>query len=312
MSTILKSLKRLEKDKEQAIAGLDRPLQTPLGVSQHDMQRAVQMTWLRAGIFRWGIVAAIAMGAAAGIYTYARQNAPQQHPVSTLGHQAPDQSSPASIPATKRQKPQRTTDRSPRSTRQASSAPASATGRSHLPVAAQKPALPRVAQNRLQTGRSVRPPIPPPESLPRPAAIGKPLHRGELAELKEFGISPTIQPEVAIGSRSAGIPTMPRSTATKRRGSATETSGMDNLPPPRITKTEPERYANAERLTDGRLKVQAIVWSETPEDRMAVVNNRTVREGGTIEGFSVVGIGEEDIYVRESGSQVLKVSFGGP
>ena len=105
---------------------------------------------------------------------------------------------------------------------------------------------------------------------------------------------------------------MPPPTATNRRRTTDETSRAESLPPPRITETEPDRYPNAERLTDGRLKVQAIVWSETPEDRMAVVNNRTVREGGNIEGFSVVGIGAEDIYVRESGRQVQKVSFGGP
>jgi hypothetical protein len=62
---------------------------------------------------------------------------------------------------------------------------------------------------------------------------------------------------------------------------------------------KPERpsYADAQRLSDGRLKVQAIAWAPEPKDRMAVVNNHIVREGGALEGFSVVAIGK---VVRET------------
>jgi hypothetical protein len=80
------------------------------------------------------------------------------------------------------------------------------------------------------------------------------------------------------------------------------------LPPP----VENSLDASAERMTDGRLKVQAIVWSPTPEDRMAVINSAVVREGGTLEGFTIVGIGENAVYVREDGGGLLKVPFGKP
>lgn len=72
-----------------------------------------------------------------------------------------------------------------------------------------------------------------------------------------------------------------------------------------------DRYENAQRLTDGRLKIHAIVWAPEPDDRMAVVNNSIVREGESIEGLSIVGIGKEAVYVREDG-RLLKVLFGKP
>jgi len=93
---------------------------------------------------------------------------------------------------------------------------------------------------------------------------------------------------------------------------------MENPPRAPLPKdtSAPERqsddpYVGAQRMTDGRLKVQAIAWAPEPPERMAVVNNRIVREGGTLEGFFVVGIGKEAIFVRENG-RLLKVLFGEP
>jgi hypothetical protein len=65
-------------------------------------------------------------------------------------------------------------------------------------------------------------------------------------------------------------------------------------------------------MTDGRLKVQAIVWAPDPQERMAVVNSQVIREGSVIEGFSIVSIGEDAVYVREDGLRLLKVPFGQP
>ncbi|MCJ8502938.1 hypothetical protein [Desulfatitalea alkaliphila] len=70
-------------------------------------------------------------------------------------------------------------------------------------------------------------------------------------------------------------------------------------------------YAGAAPLHDERLKVQAIVWSANAADRMAVINNRVVREGMVVEGFAVVAIGEAVIYLRESG-RVWQARFGSP
>ena len=91
-------------------------------------------------------------------------------------------------------------------------------------------------------------------------------------------------------------------------------------PPPAQTKgtnqakpSKPEAaYAGAVRLTDGSLKVQAIVFAPAPEERMAVVNNTIVREGSAIQNYTIVGIGEEEVFVREGQGRLLKVPFGKP
>ncbi len=70
-------------------------------------------------------------------------------------------------------------------------------------------------------------------------------------------------------------------------------------------------YANANRLTDNRLKIQAIAWSPNPEERMAVINSHIVREGGSVEGFSVVAIRQDDVIVREQG-RLYRAIFGKP
>lgn len=77
-----------------------------------------------------------------------------------------------------------------------------------------------------------------------------------------------------------------------------------------VTDTPPI-HDNIPRLTDGRLKVQAIAWAPDAQDRMAVVNTHIVHEGHTVEGFSVITIEEDAVVVREGG-QLYRVPFGRP
>ncbi len=70
-------------------------------------------------------------------------------------------------------------------------------------------------------------------------------------------------------------------------------------------------FKRAQRLADGRLKVQAIAWSDVAQDRMAVINDRVVHEGETVDGFSIVAIGQDDVVVKEKG-QLWQVRFGQP
>lgn len=70
-------------------------------------------------------------------------------------------------------------------------------------------------------------------------------------------------------------------------------------------------FRNAKLLADGRLKVQAIAWSPVAQDRMAVMNNHIVHEGETVDGFSIVAIGQDDVVVKEKG-QLWRVKFGRP
>lgn len=51
------------------------------------------------------------------------------------------------------------------------------------------------------------------------------------------------------------------------------------------------------------LKLQAIAWSNDPDRRIAVVNNRVVREGGSVEDAFVTHIGENAVGFRKGGEK---------
>ncbi len=77
------------------------------------------------------------------------------------------------------------------------------------------------------------------------------------------------------------------------------------------TSADKQILASVPRLTDGRLQIQAIAWAPAAPDRMAVINNRIVREGYAVDGFSIETIGENEVVVRE-GDMRWKVLFGRP
>lgn len=323
MSTILKSLKRLEKDKEGGQAGNDRPLLTPLGVPRQEMQRAVKLTWLRTRLFRWGVVAVVAIGAVAGLYAYTRPAAEHYKIDSQAAkavHQTPAQPRKAPMSSTAKSIPHSAANRSTPAG-QRFKPPMPPEGAPH-PLEARKFNPPPLPEDGTGADQPARPPMPFPQSGSHSAPMEIPTRPNDLAKLREYVLSqPTDVDTPPDAPRPAEIPNLPQGLAGKRRRPVTSSGDQEvltaaaetkNFQPPQAAGEESTIYANAERMTDGRLKVQAIVWSETPENRMAVVNNRTVREGGIIEGFSVVGIGEDAIFVREDGMRMLKVPFGGP
>jgi type II secretory pathway component PulC len=59
--------------------------------------------------------------------------------------------------------------------------------------------------------------------------------------------------------------------------------------------------APANLLTGTSLKIQAISWSQAPQDRIAVVSSQVVREGQTIEGYRVKRINTEDLILSKEG-----------
>gem|GEM_PF-3124633 len=50
-------------------------------------------------------------------------------------------------------------------------------------------------------------------------------------------------------------------------------------------------------LQDSGLALQAIAWSRTPAQRMAVINENILREGGSISGYTIVHIDEDEVIV---------------
>ena len=61
-------------------------------------------------------------------------------------------------------------------------------------------------------------------------------------------------------------------------------------------------------LNDSRFKIQALVWSNEPGSRMAVVNDQVVRAGGSVDGAVVKHIGADHIVLKE-GKDEWEVKF---
>ncbi len=84
-----------------------------------------------------------------------------------------------------------------------------------------------------------------------------------------------------------------------------------NLPKPLSHTEKSEQNTKAERFesiplkqaNETRLEIQAIAWSSDPESRIAVVNSRIVREGGSVEGVFVTNIGKDEIIFRKGGEE---------
>jgi hypothetical protein len=114
--------------------------------------------------------------------------------------------------------------------------------------------------------------------------------------------------------RPAEIPATEVPTPVKdagQTGAAPEKSMVKASPAGNI-KGSSDAFENAPPLTDGRLKVHAIAWSPTVEERMAVVNNRVIYEGDSVDNFVVVAIRPDDVVVREKDKGLWKVVFGRP
>ena len=63
------------------------------------------------------------------------------------------------------------------------------------------------------------------------------------------------------------------------------------------------------RLDNAKLKLQAIAWSSVAAERIAVINDRIVREGESVEGYSINQIRQEDVVVND-GARSWQLEFG--
>lgn len=275
MSTILQALKRLEK--EQAVRTTPtQPAMLQSFDTRQVLHRAAAFTWLRGRVLTWSVAAlAISAGAIAWhLYSRSGPPGPQMPPPSTHGVQQ------AAVPSGARP-----------------SVVADATPRTKSPPLQDGP-----FGSEDQRVAPVQPPVAPPVvQIPRPDP--------ERVRDSPYGRSrsPAIRPSAVAPPGDEDISTR-QSAATGSPATTDAAAAADRAAP---TRQAPGDYAGAERLTDGRLTIQAIAWSSNAEDRMAVINNRVVREGAAVDGFSIIGIAEEAIYAREGG-RLWKVLFGRP
>jgi hypothetical protein len=109
----------------------------------------------------------------------------------------------------------------------------------------------------------------------KPSAKAKqptPEDRRKRSEAASPGASPT--KEERVPSRGA--------SKKEKKGAPDSTPGQQEGP----------------SVEDPEFQLQAIVWSEVPESRFAVINGVIVRAGGMIEGISVTDIGKDYVSFK--------------
>lgn len=107
----------------------------------------------------------------------------------------------------------------------------------------------------------------------------------------------------------AAKPQIPRTQAEVNQeaapGSPPQGAGASSVK----TQTPPPQVSRSYRLLDDdKLKLQAIAWSNEAARRIAVINGHVVREGESVEGFSINQIRREDVIVND-GTESWQLEF---
>jgi len=93
-----------------------------------------------------------------------------------------------------------------------------------------------------------------------------------------------------------------RPSPARSMASSADRSDRGRAPTPRTAED------NLSRIDESKLKVIAIAWAADPSRRLAVVNGHIVKEGESVEGFSVTQIRKDDIIVND-GSRSWRVEL---
>ena len=95
----------------------------------------------------------------------------------------------------------------------------------------------------------------------------------------------------------------PKRTAAKRDP---QTTGPAAKIPKPVRPQPRQTYA---RITDDQLKLQAVAWANEAARRLAVINDRIVHEGESVDGYQIVKIRQEDVILKRGGKS-WRLEFG--
>jgi hypothetical protein len=160
------------------------------------------------------------------------------------------------------------------------------------------------------TATAVSAPAPEPSETPGPpaataarestaAAPTTPERRGSPAS------GPPLPTKDAAAAPATPVtaPSRPSPVSPPRARSVTPVAPVRNVAPvPAASGPTESPEPTLTRLRDDAVKLQAVAWSSDPERRMAVINEQIVREGNTIEGYTIATIREESVVVRKGGA----------
>ena len=137
-----------------------------------------------------------------------------------------------------------------------------------------------------------------------------------LKKMSSPGPTPSSEPpkeEIRVApaptAKMKPLPTKPKSPPEKgapepalpKRKASTLTASEKKPAPPAIKHRESLVVKQAmppKGIDASRFKLEAIVWSNNPKSRFAVINGRIIRKGGSIEGVPVTDIGRDYVAVK--------------
>lgn len=294
MSTILKSLKKLEQQKEERqYTGPVADYHGPGSLTMH----GVKHSWIKSVWFRRSLVAMIIIGLGVSSLYFYKQSQDTQHQAGV------DNPPPLTAKNTSKRPQQK--------------APSPEGGRD-VEVTPRKP--PITKQERINETRPAgavkRTPSTPRKFQSPPASANAKTESSAKAQRPSISREDDVRSDAKSVKRPAPMATRQRANAQSPTQSVAKSSPSRQTAPKPVKKApakQPvESYQNVSALTDGRLKVQAIVWSRIAEDRMTVINSRVLHEGDTVDAFTLVVIRPDDVVVKESGGAKWKVVFGRP
>jgi len=100
----------------------------------------------------------------------------------------------------------------------------------------------------------------------------------------------------------------PSQAAAHKKAVPSKTRAAAALPQKKTSAAVKQDSRSYRRLDESKLKLQAIAWSKNAAQRIAVINGHIVREGESVEGFSVNQIRQDDIIVND-GVESWQVEF---
>jgi hypothetical protein len=164
-----------------------------------------------------------------------------------------------------------------------------------------------------QTGESK--PIQKPLAAKKPEEIVRPQQKTPPKErvARKTAAAPKASNNLPRQKPTPSAPNFPpvkrtRPTQTMPPRTAKVSSNATRFPRPNTSTPAPTLPIKSKTLNDDRFKVQAIAWSEDPQQRITVINGQILREGDTFEELTIAGIQQDAVIVRK-GTDNMTIEF---
>lgn len=104
---------------------------------------------------------------------------------------------------------------------------------------------------------------------------------------------------------------LPETPALKDEAASKKSVAAKSVPSgrPATRSKKPKKTETFDRLDGSRLKLQALAWFIDATKRIAVINDRIVREGESVDGYQVTQIRPQDVVVND-GTKSWRLEFG--